>query len=55
MWGTARLQKKMKIRALHPIKSTGQDELLVIQSALSSRLEWIKTSTGGAAGHEDAA
>ena len=33
----------------------GPDELLVVQSTLTSRLEWIKTSTGGEAGNQDAA
>ena len=33
----------------------GRDELLVIQSTLAERLEWVKTSTGGAAGNEEAA
>jgi hypothetical protein len=33
----------------------GQDELLVLQSTLTDRLEWLRTSTGGSAGDEDAA
>lgn len=33
----------------------GQDELLVIRSTLAGRLEWLRTSTGGAAGDEEAA
>jgi hypothetical protein len=33
----------------------GQDELLVIQSTLAGRLEWIKTSTDSAASNEEAA
>lgn len=33
----------------------GQDELLVLQSTLTCRLEWIKTSKSSAARNEDAA
>jgi hypothetical protein len=33
----------------------GRDELLVIQATLTSRLEWVRTSMGDAAGDEKAA
>lgn len=32
----------------------GPDELLIIQSTLAGRLEWLRTSTSGAARNEEA-
>jgi hypothetical protein len=48
-------QAGLSLERCVPSNPQGPDELLVIQSTLVSRLEWLKTNRGGAACDENAA
>ncbi|OQW47493.1 MAG: hypothetical protein A4C66_14775 [Nitrospira sp. HN-bin3] len=54
-WTSAIQQAGLSLDRCIQSNPEGRDELLVLQSTLAARLEWIQTSRSGVAGNEEAA